>query len=194
MQLTEEQKALCRRLREDLEVTDVDTIAAADLIETLAAHNAGAQVNSIKGDGDTAESRAAFRNYDEYNTVRNRTPWQIWRDACAWMASRAAQPRPMDEFVPMPTGLSREEKRNILLKYAREFIEEEDGPISYFDFFKLEDEIEALKEDNATLLDSLNKECSHRCELEDKLAAITDAAEALRQRADAAIAASKEQS
>lgn len=43
MQLTEEQKELCRRLREDIDVHDADAIAAADLIEALAAHTAGAQ-------------------------------------------------------------------------------------------------------------------------------------------------------
>ena len=43
MQLTADQKELCRRLREELDVTDAETIAAADLIEILAAHSAGAQ-------------------------------------------------------------------------------------------------------------------------------------------------------
>lgn len=38
------------------------------------------------------------------------------------------------------------------------------------------DELEALKADNARLLDSLTKESNARCEAEDKLAAMTDAA------------------
>ena len=48
--LTDEQKELCRRLREDLEVTDGDAIAAADLIELLAAHSVGAQEPVAEGE------------------------------------------------------------------------------------------------------------------------------------------------
>lgn len=41
-------------------------------------------------DGDDRESRTAFRAYDTLSEpVSGRTPWQIWRDACAWQASRA---------------------------------------------------------------------------------------------------------
>lgn len=38
------------------------------------------------------------------------------------------------------------------------------------------DELEALKADNARLLDSLTKESNARCEAEDRLVAMTDAA------------------
>jgi hypothetical protein len=38
-------------------------------------------------DGDCRESRVAFRNYDSIaEPARGKTPWQIWRDACAWQA------------------------------------------------------------------------------------------------------------
>lgn len=41
-------------------------------------------------DGDDRESRTAFRAYDTLSEpVSGRTPWQIWRDACAWQAARA---------------------------------------------------------------------------------------------------------
>ena len=41
-------------------------------------------------DGDDRESRTAFRAYDSVSEpVSSRTPWQIWRDACAWQAARA---------------------------------------------------------------------------------------------------------
>lgn len=40
-------------------------------------------------DGDSRESRTAFRNYDTIaEPVSSKTPWQIWRDACAWQARR----------------------------------------------------------------------------------------------------------
>ncbi|SAL59349.1 hypothetical protein AWB71_03272 [Caballeronia peredens] len=39
-------------------------------------------------DGDSRDSRAAFRNYDTVSEpVSQKTPWQIWRDACAWQAA-----------------------------------------------------------------------------------------------------------
>jgi hypothetical protein len=42
-------------------------------------------------DGDSKESRTAFRAYDSIaEPVSCKTSWQIWRDACAWQASRAA--------------------------------------------------------------------------------------------------------
>lgn len=42
---------------------------------------------------DSRESRSAFRNYDSIaEPVSGKTPWQIWRDACAWQA-RAAAPQ-----------------------------------------------------------------------------------------------------
>ncbi|MFM0487957.1 hypothetical protein [Paraburkholderia graminis] len=42
-------------------------------------------------DGDSKESRTAFRAYDSIaEPVSRKTSWQIWRDACAWQASRAA--------------------------------------------------------------------------------------------------------
>jgi hypothetical protein len=42
-------------------------------------------------DGDNRESRAAFRNYDTVaEPVSQKTPWQIWRDACAWQAALAS--------------------------------------------------------------------------------------------------------
>ncbi|MCG0582126.1 hypothetical protein L6Q82_29570 [Burkholderia cenocepacia] len=37
-------------------------------------------------DGDTAESRAAFHDYDRRELARTRSKWQVWRDACAWQA------------------------------------------------------------------------------------------------------------
>ncbi|WP_233869283.1 hypothetical protein [Paraburkholderia adhaesiva] len=40
-------------------------------------------------DGDSEESRAAFRYYDAEYPVAHRSNWQIWRDACAWQAARA---------------------------------------------------------------------------------------------------------
>lgn len=41
-------------------------------------------------DGDDRESRTAFRAYDSVSEpVSGRTPWQIWRDSCAWQAARA---------------------------------------------------------------------------------------------------------
>lgn len=40
-------------------------------------------------DGDSEESRDAFRAYDENEPVFRRSAWQIWRDACAWQASSA---------------------------------------------------------------------------------------------------------
>jgi hypothetical protein len=43
-------------------------------------------------DGDTEQSRAAFRDYDKRELARTRSAWQIWRDACAWQA-RAASPQ-----------------------------------------------------------------------------------------------------
>jgi hypothetical protein len=44
-------------------------------------------------DGDSKESRTAFRAYDSIaEPVSRKTSWQIWRDACAWQASRAALP------------------------------------------------------------------------------------------------------
>jgi len=42
-------------------------------------------------DGDSEATRAAFRAYDQKERVSSRTSWQIWRDACAWMA-RASSP------------------------------------------------------------------------------------------------------
>jgi hypothetical protein len=42
-------------------------------------------------DGDSKESRTAFRAYDSIaEPVSEKTPWQIWRDACAWQANCAA--------------------------------------------------------------------------------------------------------
>jgi hypothetical protein len=41
-------------------------------------------------DGDSEETRAAFREYDACERVSTRTSWQIWRDACAWQARAAA--------------------------------------------------------------------------------------------------------
>ncbi|KVU10693.1 hypothetical protein WK62_05375 [Burkholderia ubonensis] len=43
-------------------------------------------------DGDTPESRAAFRDYDRRELARTRSKWQVWRDACAWQARAAASP------------------------------------------------------------------------------------------------------
>lgn len=40
-------------------------------------------------DGDSEETRAAFRAYDQKERVSSRTSWQIWRDACAWQARAA---------------------------------------------------------------------------------------------------------
>jgi uncharacterized protein (DUF2461 family) len=37
-------------------------------------------------DGDSEESRAAFRAYDERVFAHSRSSWQMWRDACAWHA------------------------------------------------------------------------------------------------------------
>lgn len=39
-------------------------------------------------DGDTEETRAAFREYDDQRCAGRRTTWQVWRDACAYMAGR----------------------------------------------------------------------------------------------------------
>jgi transcription elongation factor Elf1 len=41
-------------------------------------------------DGDSEESRAAFRAYDAHEPVSTRSSWQIWRDACAWQARAAS--------------------------------------------------------------------------------------------------------
>ncbi|WP_208455952.1 VRR-NUC domain-containing protein [Burkholderia vietnamiensis] len=41
-------------------------------------------------DGDSEETRAAFRAYDLQEFAARRTPWQIWRDACAWQARAAS--------------------------------------------------------------------------------------------------------
>ncbi|QDX22160.1 hypothetical protein FP568_13435 [Pandoraea pnomenusa] len=38
-------------------------------------------------DGDSEQSRAAFRDYDARVYTPSRSAWQIWRDACAWQAS-----------------------------------------------------------------------------------------------------------
>ncbi|OJB45898.1 hypothetical protein BGV57_03220 [Burkholderia ubonensis] len=40
-------------------------------------------------DGDSEDTRTAFRAYDQLEPVSRRTPWQIWRDACAWHARAA---------------------------------------------------------------------------------------------------------
>lgn len=40
-------------------------------------------------DGDSQETRRAFRDYDLADSVANKTPWQIWRDACAYQARAA---------------------------------------------------------------------------------------------------------
>lgn len=44
-------------------------------------------------DGDSEESRAAFRAYDSVERARLRSKWQVWRDACAWQAARATAPQ-----------------------------------------------------------------------------------------------------
>lgn len=64
--LTNEQKELCRRLREDIDVHDADAIAAADLIEALAAHTAGAQDPVAIPDGWMLVKRERIEEIREY--------------------------------------------------------------------------------------------------------------------------------
>jgi hypothetical protein len=69
-------------------------------------------------DGDSEESRAAFRAYDAHEPVSTRSSWQIWRDACAWQARAAstsanvAQGAEAVQFVfpPMPQAVVIHEK------------------------------------------------------------------------------------
>lgn len=46
-------------------------------------------------DGDSEDSRAAFRDYDQRELARTKTTWQIWRDACAWQAARCNDTAPV---------------------------------------------------------------------------------------------------
>jgi len=43
-------------------------------------------------DGDSEETRIAFRDYDQRELTRTKTPWQIWRDAIAYCASAPTCP------------------------------------------------------------------------------------------------------
>jgi hypothetical protein len=61
---------------------------------------AGARDERAAWDGDSKESRTAFRNYDTIaEPVSRKTPWQIWRDACAWQA-RVALARASEAGAP----------------------------------------------------------------------------------------------
>ncbi|OUL79910.1 hypothetical protein [Paraburkholderia hospita] len=44
----------------------------------------------LPSDGDSKETRAAFRAYDAEFPVSGRSAWQIWRDACAYAFALAA--------------------------------------------------------------------------------------------------------
>jgi hypothetical protein len=53
-------------------------------------------------DGDSEESRDAFRAYDDNEPIFRRSAWQIWRDACAWQAARATAEQ--SEWQPIETA------------------------------------------------------------------------------------------
>lgn len=69
-------------------------------------------------DGDSAESRTGFRDFDRDCEVRDMTAWQIWRHACAWQASRTAQSE-AQSVRPMFTHQD-------MIRYAKAVVEARD--------------------------------------------------------------------
>jgi hypothetical protein len=67
-------------------------------------------------DGDSQESRTAFRNYDTIaEPVSRKTPWQIWRDACAWQARAALNASETNQCDGCRTGAPVSERGNHLM-------------------------------------------------------------------------------
>jgi len=95
-------KSVVHRLAVQMGIIPADAAAAPG--DERAVEEAGAPTGIY--DGDTPESRAAFRDYDRRELVRTRSKWQVWRDACAWQASAAvSQPAaPADERAALAIG------------------------------------------------------------------------------------------
>jgi len=84
-------------------------------------------------DGDSEHSRAAFRAYDDRVSVSARTPWQIWRDACAWQAALTSPAKVGGEYGDAYQGpredLAIWKKRALEAEELnRKFIAEVNGP------------------------------------------------------------------
>lgn len=78
----------------------------------IAFRSAAAEARGDAFDGDSEATRAAFRAYDDRNSVSSRTPWQIWRDACAYaFAARASD---AGEVASQPPSTEQQAVRDLL--------------------------------------------------------------------------------